>query len=77
MDALVLEQLAQQLQRGGLVAALLNQDVKHFAFVVDRAPCTTPCERERRLALMRQTKSGERAPIVSGYRAFGAGGKPI
>jgi hypothetical protein len=38
MDSSVHEQATQQLQRRVFVAALLHQDIQHFAFVVDGAP---------------------------------------
>jgi putative transposase len=37
VNALALQQFPEQLQRGVLVSALLNQHVEHFAFVVDGA----------------------------------------
>src|SRR6266702_7710916 len=37
-EALPLQQLSEQLHRGGLVAPRLDHDVEHFAFAVDRPP---------------------------------------
>jgi hypothetical protein len=38
MNALILEQFPQKLQRRLFVAALLNKDIEHLAFIIDRAP---------------------------------------
>jgi hypothetical protein len=38
MDALALEQLSQQLERGVLVAPLLDQNIENLTLVVDGAP---------------------------------------
>jgi hypothetical protein len=37
-NALVPEELSHEFQCGPLVSALLNQDVKHFAFTIHGAP---------------------------------------
>jgi hypothetical protein len=42
MDALVLEQFAQQSQRSAGIAPLLDQHVQNFAFIVDRTPKPHP-----------------------------------
>ena len=42
MNALVLEQFAQQLQRCAGIAAFLNQNVPHFAFVINGSPKPHP-----------------------------------
>jgi hypothetical protein len=42
MDALVLEQFAQQPQRCAGIAAFLNQNVQHFAFVINGSPKPHP-----------------------------------
>jgi len=39
-EALLLEQFSQQFQRGGLVAASLDQDIENFALAVDCPPQT-------------------------------------
>lgn len=41
-DTLVSEQFRQQLQRRAFVVTLLDQDVQHLAFVIDRAPEIQP-----------------------------------
>ena len=38
LNALVPEELSHEFQRRPLVSALLNQDVKHFAFTIHGAP---------------------------------------
>ena len=38
MDPRISEQFPEQLQRRFLVATLLDQDVQHLAFVINRAP---------------------------------------
>jgi len=38
MDALIAKQFPEQIQRRVLVATLLDQDVQHLAFVINRAP---------------------------------------
>jgi hypothetical protein len=42
MDALVLQQSSQHFQSRMLVAALVHQDVQHFAFVIDGTPEVHP-----------------------------------
>ncbi len=50
-EDLFLEQLAQEFQRGGPVAARRNQDIQNFTFAVDRTPqiCALSVDRDKDL----------------------------
>ena len=65
MNTLVFEELPQKLQRGSLVAALLDQDIENLALIIDRAPKVHPFAADPHDHLVQMPAARRRRPPAS------------
>jgi len=68
VDALSLEEFAQQFQRRVLVAPALDQHVQHLAFVVHRAPEEHPASADPNHHLIEMPSTRRRRPTPTQVR---------